>query len=396
MATKIYSMYGPYSHTEAKQLSEHPGAIVFSSATQEIWIGGSTVANYSSLNESEFQKLVERVTTLEEAVEAIKIEELKLNPRALAKVDANALTIFGVKQEDGKVSIDETKSIAINIDGKYDAEKNKIATQETVDTAVKELSTQIFGTLNPAELDKTIDTIKEIQKYIKGGLFVTKTTTNPETSETTTELIEVKRESGEGDIIEQMYYTDADNNKVVVATVSQNEGGGNEVTYATDGNVSYSDLVETQDISTLLNKVEANEKSIETINGDVNENGSIKNEITKALATNLISVKENEVKEFVTLTANIDGNYNKYSIGVNYGKFKTGHGNVFDETSEAFTNGIATVEDIQKYIEERLTWYKYETSSESVANAINESGTDTYTVNNSAEVSGPFVIKNKI
>ena len=65
-----------------------------------------------------------------------------------------------------------------------------------------------------------------------------------------------------------------------------------------------------------------------------------------------------------------------------------------DETSEAYIDGIATVEDVQKYIEERLVWVSYETDAADVANNINDNVDDggTLNVSDDAQLNNPLVI----
>lgn len=102
-----------------------------------------------------------------------------------------------------------------------------------------------------------------------------------------------------------------------------------------------------------------------------------------------IAVEENKANNFVTTTRE-DADV---TIGVKYGTFKTGHGNVMDETSTAFVDGVATVADVQKYIEERLTWVSYEVSSQSVAENINNQG-DNVTIGNNSNVPDSLIITN--
>lgn len=59
------------------------------------------------------------------------------------------------------------------------------------------------------------------------------------------------------------------------------------------------------------------------------------------------------------------------TIGVTYGTFKTGHSDVMDESSTTYTNGISTVEDVQRYIEERLTWSEYSADTDELVANIN-------------------------
>lgn len=102
-----------------------------------------------------------------------------------------------------------------------------------------------------------------------------------------------------------------------------------------------------------------------------------------------VGVEENKDNKFVI--ANRDEA--NVTIGVKYGTFKTDHGNVMDETSTAFVDGIATVADVQKYIEERMTWVSYEVSADSVASSINGTPGDTVTIENSSNMPESLIIK---
>lgn len=77
------------------------------------------------------------------------------------------------------------------------------------------------------------------------------------------------------------------------------------------------------------------------------------------------------------------------------GQFKTGQADVHDPQSPNYTNGLATVEDVQKYIEERMTWKEYETITanqlESSLSAIGEGGS--YTMPSNVTSDSPLYIQ---
>lgn len=344
-STKIQFKYGQWSQAEAMAMATN-GVVVFSGATKEIYVDGKVFAG--------------NITTEFEALKIFR-EHLRVEEYAQASFNdaKNALTIFGIKQgtgaygeNDGKIVKGEVESLVVNLDGSYDEETNKVATESTVNTAINNLRAEILGTLDPEELDKTIDTIKEIQETLKGGTFVTKTTyvVDPETGLPTTEVentesIQVERNVDGNDVTYKVKGTDE-----VVATATMTDGVESEPTYE----AGYSDLRTTPNVDSLLAKIEANEESIQAIND-----------------ANLVTVEENVTNEFVTSTKSADETP-VYTIGVNYGTFKTGHEAVMDAESPAYVNGIATVEDVQKYIEERLSWTVYETSVENTINMLND------------------------
>lgn len=325
--------------------------------------------------------------------------EIETVKGATRSEDATKLTIFGIGQgndleddsNDGviyKAKNDPSDaiegegvstSLVINIAGEYrptetgegenKIARNWLATEYTVNTAVKELRTEIFGTLNPEELDKTIDSIKEIQEMLKGGDFIewTHEVENPETGEMEEKHDNVKVEPikevvtdeegnpvidpATGEPVEKITgyklpdTTDEEGQTVIGATVAEIDDEGN-ITYPLAP--EYKNLQHAQNVEDLLN--------------DIN---NIENEelVTK------ITVDENKDQDFVTEEYKVAEDENglrtkTYTIGVNYGTFKTGHEEVHNEESQAYVNGIATVEDVQRYIEERFTWVTFESSVE--------------------------------
>lgn len=361
MATKIQFKYGQFTHDIGRQMSiDTPGLVVFNGSLQEIYVDGQTFG----FSDAGLQELLRRVSTLEEFREAMRVEAYA---QAQIVVDSehnsSQLLIANIGQGQGNEGENDGKiytsgNFSVKLDGVYSDSGvlNPIATKTTVDTAVDNLRAEILGTIDPEELEKTLDTIKEIQDLLLNGSYTIKHDTgeiDPETGEPiketlpTTRVVTTDPDTGE---IVSIQYTDGDEeNPTVYATEDPTTG---EISYES----GYSDLEQVAPIDSLVANV---------------------------------AVEENKDNKFVI--ANRDEA--NVTIGVKYGTFKTGHGNVMDETSTAFVDGVATVADVQKYIEERLTWVSYEVSSQSVADNVNNQG-DNVTIGNNSNVPDSLIITN--
>ena len=78
--------------------------------------------------------------TINAAIDA-KIQELDVNGYAQATISGSTLTIYGIKEVDGKIAIDNNNNnkLEVAIDGGYDKTNNKIATQSTVTNEINGL-----------------------------------------------------------------------------------------------------------------------------------------------------------------------------------------------------------------------------------------------------------------
>lgn len=367
MATKIQFKYGQFEHNVGLGLSvSTPGLVVFNGKLQEIYVDGQTFG----MSDASVQELLNRVTTLEQFRQAMRVTEYA---QAEITVDTehetSELLIANIGQGKGNEGENDGKiykgdNFVVKIDGAYSNNGviNPLATVRTVQK-VKE---EILGTIDPEELEKTLDTIKEIQDVLLNGAYTIEHVTerDPETSDPTkVEIIHTEKvvttekdpETGK-EVIKSIEYTNGEEepDKVVYATedLTKPEDDPKRIQYTED----YQNLKQTAPIENLVAKVE---------------------------------VKENKDNQFVEATRE-DANV---TIGVKYGTFKTGHGNVMDETSTAFVDGIATVADVQKYIEERMTWVSYEVSADSVASSINGTQGDTVTIGNSSNMPESLIIK---
>lgn len=363
MATKIQFKYGQFTHDIGRQMSiDTPGLVVFNGSLQEIYVDGQTFG----FSEAGLQELLRRVDTLEEFREAMRVAVYQQAQIAVhteqGQPSYSELLIANIGQgqgaegkNDGKIYT--TDNFSVKLDGVYsDGEvKNYVATQDTVNTAVDNLRAEILGTINPEELEKTLDTIKEIQDLLLNGSYtIEHTYEDPETHETITKTIPTER----------VVTTDPDTGEIV------------SIQY-TDGDEEHPTVYATEDPTT-------GEITYEEGYDNIKQVAPIDNLVAD------VSVNENKPNDFVTTTRE-DANV---TIGVNYGTFKTGHGNVMDETSTAYVNGIATVEDVQKYIEERLTWVSYEVDAQEVANAINDNPSENITIGSNSEVPESLIITN--
>lgn len=356
MATKIQFKYGQFTHDIGCQMSiDTPGLVVFNGALQEIYVDGQTFG----MSDASVQELLDRVDTLEQFREAMRVAEYAQAEITVDTVnETSELLIANIGQGKGNEGENDGKiykgdnNFVVKIDGVYSDNGviNPLATVRTVQK-VKE---EILGTIDPEELEKTLDTIKEIQDLLLNGSYtIEHTYEDPETHEEITKTIPTERvvttDPDSGEIV-SIQYTDGDEeNPTVYATEDPITG---EITYEP----GYDNLKQVAPIDNLV----AN-----------------------------IAVEENKANNFVTTTRE-DADV---TIGVKYGTFKTGHGNVMDETSTAFVDGVATVADVQKYIEERLTWVSYEVSSQSVADNVNNQG-DNVTIGNNSNVPDSLIITN--
>lgn len=359
MATKIQFKYGQFTHDIGRQMSiDTPGLVVFNGSLQEIYVDGQTFG----FSDAGLQELLNRVSTLEQFREAMRVAVYQ---QAQITVDSehefSELLIANIGQGQGAEGENDGKiytngNFSVKIDGIYSGEGGVINPLATVRT-VQKVKEEILGTIDPEELEKTLDTIKEIQDLLLNGSYTIKHDTgeiDPETHEPIKETLPTTRvvtTDPETQQIVSIEYTNGGegDDKVVYATEDPTTG---EITYET----GYSDIEQVAPIDSLVANV---------------------------------AVEENKDNKFVI--ANRDEA--NVTIGVKYGTFKTGHGNVMDETSTAFVDGVATVADVQKYIEERLTWVSYEVSSQSVADNVNNQG-DNVTIGNNSNVPDSLIITN--
>ena len=102
-----------------------------------LWFGGATGWEY----------LTNDTNAIDAAINA-KIQDLDVTGYAQATITTNelvegkpnsTLTILGIQEVDGKIVKDEGQNFEVVIDGKYDREGNKIATQTTVTNAINAL-----------------------------------------------------------------------------------------------------------------------------------------------------------------------------------------------------------------------------------------------------------------
>lgn len=370
MATKLQFKYGQFPQERGRQMSiENPGLVVFNGKFQEIYVDGKTFG----MSDESVQELLNRVSTLEAFREAMRVEAYA---QAQIVVDSehnsSELLIANIGQGRGEEGENDGKiftngNFSVKLDGVYSDDNehpelnNHVATQTTVKVAVDNLRTEILGTIDPEELEKTLDTIKEIQDLLLNGSYTIKHETgevDPETGEPIKETLPTERvittdpDTGE---VTAIQYTDGDEENPTVYAyedLTKPLDDPERIVYEE----GYSDLEQVAPINSLVANV---------------------------------AVEENKNNKFVI--ANRDEA--DVTIGVKYGTFKTGHGNVMDETSTAFVDGVATVADVQKYIEERLTWVSYEVSTQSVADNVNNQG-DNVVIGNNSNVPDSLIITN--
>lgn len=374
MASTKYKMrYGQYTSEVARQLSiDYLGTVVYSGKTCEIWVDGKCIAANFQGGVDDLRTTIGELSNLQTVskaniVSAInelvsKFENLDASDIDVAEITTDngksTLTIHGVKQTDGRIENDDTKDTVINIEGEYSAE-NPLVTKVYVDNEIEKV-------LGGEDLEKTLDTIKEIQdELLKDGRYTIIGTVGSEVT-----VIDVTRVVDE----ETGTVTYVDENNDVVATETED---------GIEYEEGYSDLDRTNVIETLMSGITENSENIENLEG-------------KGLVEG-VEVNENKEKGFVVTDENetTDGfgaTTKEYTIGVQYGTFKTGRGNVLDPDSNGYTDGIATVKDVQDYIEERIVWDEFVTNAGVLADDITADSDSDYDVKNDAELDEPIVI----
>lgn len=245
------------------------------------------------------------------------------------------------------------------VDGKCIA-ANFSQSVEDLRTYVDEQIAKILGSEG---LEKTLDTIKEIQDELLKNINYT---VAHDLGNSEVEYVSVIREEYEGSEDIAAVYRDEELN--VVATEDK------------DGNIvyeeGYGELERENVIDALMEKINENKNQINILK-------------SKGFVANISSDESGLVTTEVEETTDEDGVDSKnYTIGVKVGNFKTGRGDVLNPESTAYTNGIATVKDVQDYIEERMVWDEFVSSADDIADAINntsDSDSD-YDIQNDAEL----------
>lgn len=374
MASTKYKMrYGQYTSEVARQLSiDYLGTVVYSGKTCEIWVDGKCIAANFQGGVDDLRTTIGELSNLQTVskaniVSAInelvsKFENLDASDIDVAEISTDngksTLTIHGVKQTDGRIENDDTKDTVINIEGEYSAE-NPLVTKVYVDNEIEKV-------LGGEDLEKTLDTIKEIQdELLKDGRYTIIGTVGSEVT-----VIDVTRVVDE----ETGTVTYVDENNDVVATETED---------GIEYEEGYSDLDRTNVIETLMSGITENSENIENLEG-------------KGLVEG-VEVNENKEKGFVVTdetetTDSFGATTKEYTIGVQYGTFKTGRGNVLDPDSNGYTDGIATVKDVQDYVEERMVWDEFVSNADDLADEITNSSEPEYVVPNSTELDEPIVI----
>jgi len=245
------------------------------------------------------------------------------------------------------------------VDGKCIA-ANFSQSVEDLRTYVDEQIAKILGSEG---LEKTLDTIKEIQDELLKNINYT---VAHDLGNSEVEYVSVIREEYEGSEDIAAVYRDEELN--VVATEDK------------DGNIvyeeGYGELERENVIDALMEKINENKNQIDILK-------------SKGFVANISSDESGLVTTEVEETTDEDGVDSKnYTIGVKVGNFKTGRGDVLNPESTAYTNGIATVKDVQDYIEERMVWDEFVSSADDIADDINntsDSDSD-YDIQNDAEL----------
>lgn len=133
-----------------------------------LWFGGNISWEY----------LTNDTDAIDAAIDA-KIQELDVTGYAQAEMsgDGTTLTIKGIQEVDGKIGIPNSDNLNLNIaiDGSYNKDTNKIATQSTVTTAINGLDVNTIQAVtfntpeNGGNTTLTFKGIKEVDGRIAQG-----------------------------------------------------------------------------------------------------------------------------------------------------------------------------------------------------------------------------------
>ena len=159
-------------------VSKHVGVFVHlipnnsESHKSGLWFGGAT----------DWEYLTNDTDTIDAAIDA-KIQELDVTGYAQATMTINeplggenssTLTISGIKEVDGEIAKDDDQKLEVAIDGKYDKEVNKIATQSTINNKIGTLDANAFQTVTKSTSGVntvlTFNGIKEVDGIISQGV----------------------------------------------------------------------------------------------------------------------------------------------------------------------------------------------------------------------------------
>ena len=134
-----------------------------------LWFGG----------ENGWELLSNETNAIDATINA-KIAALDVNGYAQATITGSTLTISGIKEDNGIIAKDDGQKLEVAIDGGYNKDTNKIATQLTVTTAINNLDASAFQTVTKSTSGVntvlTFNGIKEVDGIISQGV-----TENPET-----------------------------------------------------------------------------------------------------------------------------------------------------------------------------------------------------------------------
>ena len=219
-----------------------------------LWFGGATGWEY----------LTNDTNAINAAIDA-KIQELDVTGYAQATMTINepvegkpnsTLTIFGIQEVDGEIAKDEGQKFEVVIDGKYDREGNKIATQTTVTNAINTLDVDTIQAVTfntSADNGNTTLTFKGI-KEVDGKIYQGDDA-NPSTLVVGDAKLKIQIGSDEAGAFE-VFSANAKENKSIFLdgnVFKKNVDGDKNVLsiYTTEGVSSTNPLVTQKDIASL-------------------------------------------------------------------------------------------------------------------------------------------------
>lgn len=342
MSTKLQFKYGQYTPEQALALATG-GVIVFSGITKQIYLDGQAYGGNAAIIDAKIGELTDLKTTEKSnLVAAINEVYDDIYDRALGMR-------YNGPTSDGTLSLNT----------------------ETGDIRPGDMYTAT------AEFTVSGTTVEPGDMIIYNGA----TTTSVVTATSDNSVI-LERETDD--------MVTAANNLTANMFVFGDTAKGVKTTHTVEGNpLAISLDAEAESSTTTINSESTNNQIPTSLN------------VYDAIRTLSVNVVNGDYQDQTTpgtwskVTENVSGGVRVTTVENVIGAFKTGQVDVHDPQSPNYTNGLATVEDVQKYIEERMTWKEYETITanqlESSLSAIGEGGS--YTMPSNVTSDSPLYIQ---
>ena len=161
-------------------VSKHVGVFVHLIPTKGethkagLWFGGATSWEYLT-NDTSPESINTAITTAIQALDVTGYAQAEINTNVPieGQPSSSTLTIYGIKEDNGKINLDGTKNYNIAIDGVYNNDTNKIATKSTVTNVINGLNAGTIQAVTKTTSDNnttlTFKGVKETNGVITQG-----------------------------------------------------------------------------------------------------------------------------------------------------------------------------------------------------------------------------------